>query len=456
MTARVGRRSTFLFYGEDARGVYSFWQAVEPLAEPRALFVPGETVEEALAALAEALPTPIGEEDVAAASARMARTGAFRAPSTERALARRLGRLLIDDTLPAALARARDENGERPLLRILPAPSCAMVPWELLVVGDGAGGETRLIDLADIVYDPPPGLYGGRAREPQAWTSATGAPRVCVIDPVVPDGSFGAVMTDGQIERFQRRLAAHDRGRDEHDMSRWQLSRHLRAEPAPDRLLYIGHVVGSPSLAGATSLVLSDAASTYGVVPASGSMRPLSAFDLIEGTAYAMHRAADADPADAGPVDVPARGSDLWPMPPRVALIGCASGGDVTFAEPFGLVIACLHSGAETVTAARWTLPTDRAFRDRDELLAGDPEPLWELAAAVDDAHSSPDPVHALAEWQRARLRAWESDPDAPLHASPLTWGAVTTFVAPSKPLVPLSRDEREWLSPSRGAGATP
>ncbi|MER7689818.1 hypothetical protein [Streptomyces sp. NPDC097610] len=115
----------------------------------------------------------------------------------------------------------------------------------------------------------------------------------------------------------------------------------------------------------------------------------MSAKDLLLGT---LPLRADGVP-----------GAQLWPAPPRVALIACESDGDLRFAESFGLATTMVHNGTELVTATRWVLPTSFAFHR----LAGLPEsvrPLTEAVVAVDAAHEGHDPLHHLGAWQRKRL----------------------------------------------------
>ncbi|MDQ0681459.1 hypothetical protein QFZ56_000422 [Streptomyces achromogenes] len=151
---------------------------------------------------------------------------------------------------------------------------------------------------------------------------------------------------------------------------------------------------------------------TTGLTETVRTHRPLSAKDLLLGT---LSLRADGEP-----------GERIWPAPPRVALIGCESGGDLRFAESFGLATAMIHNGAEVVTATRWTLPTSFAFHR----LAGLPEsvrPRTEAVIAVDTAHESADPVARLADWQRERLDRWRTE--GGIAYSPLLWAAMTCIV---------------------------
>ncbi|MDX3128322.1 hypothetical protein PV367_00510 [Streptomyces europaeiscabiei] len=140
--------------------------------------------------------------------------------------------------------------------------------------------------------------------------------------------------------------------------------------------------------------------------------RPLSAKDLLLGT---LPLRADGVP-----------GAQLWPAPPRVALIACESGGDLRFAESFGLATAVIHNGAQLVTATRWVLPTSFAFH-RPAGLPQSVRPLTEAVVAVDAAHEDHDPVRRLRAWQRQQLDRWRAD--GRIEHSPLLWAALTCIV---------------------------
>ncbi|MGW1273206.1 hypothetical protein ACWD5A_31950, partial [Streptomyces sp. NPDC002491] len=197
------------------------------------------------------------------------------------------------------------------------------------------------------------------------------------------------------------------------DLDRDWLSGVLRG--GARRLLYVGHVSGAPVEGGQSedgTLHLCCGPRTTGLTEPVRTHRPLSAKDLLLGT---LPLRADGEP-----------GARIWPAPPRVALIGCESGGDLRFTESFGLATAMIHNGAELVTATRWTLPTSLAFHR----LAGRSEsvrPLTEAVIAVDTAHESPDPVALLARWQRERLDRWRTE--GGIEHSPLLWAAMTCIV---------------------------
>ena len=115
-------------------------------------------------------------------------------------------------------------------------------------------------------------------------------------------------------------------------------------------------------------------------------------------------------------------------MPPRVALLACASGGDYQFDEATGLVAAMILGGAELVTATLWSLPTTAAYRQFASASAGPvdlADPMAELVSAVDRAHEAVDARCAVNGWQRQQMRRWR---DGDTAASPLYWAALVTF----------------------------
>ena len=112
------------------------------------------------------------------------------------------------------------------------------------------------------------------------------------------------------------------------------------------------------------------------------------------------------------------------PVPPRVALLACASGGDYRFDEATGLVAAMILGGAELVTATLWSLPTAAGYR-LFASTAADGDPMSDAIRAVDRAHEADDAGRAVNGWQREQMRRWR---DGDLTASPLYWAALATF----------------------------
>jgi hypothetical protein len=240
---------------------------------------------------------------------------------------------------------------------------------------------------------------------------------VAVLDPVVPGFSaasalgsvLGPVPADSPLLPMLARLDGRLRPTGAERFRRTDVGRVAlgAALDGAGRLLYVGHVTASTHALDAR-MHLSDGADAPGTTALIGAHRPYTAAEIALG----------------GPGLAPLR------APNRVALVACDSGSDLRFAEPAGLVAAFTHRGAEFVTATRWTLPTEAglrhlvpALRDRAEGV------LAEAVVAVDAAHDTPDPVAALASWQRAQRRRWTSTGD-PRH-SPLIWAAFATAWAP-------------------------
>ncbi|MEU9266388.1 hypothetical protein AB0E04_13185 [Streptomyces sp. NPDC048251] len=388
---------------------------------------PADEVDRAVHALADALPGAVaGAEGMR----RAFDSGALAGYRTEL----RLARLLAEALWPAGLTeqiRQVSARAGRPLVRIQPSPRVAQVPWELLAV-DGTS-DVRLIDLADVVTTAPASLRQGALAEtgagPGTATSADAV--VLVLDPRVPgfraDSPLGSVLgppgSDPELMSLVRRrldagavvpsVAAPAEAFRRTDLDRDWLGDVLRK--GVRRLMYVGHVSGAPVEGGQSedgTLHLCCGAETVGLAEPVRGHRPLSAKDLLLGT---LPLRADGEP-----------GARIWPAPRRVALIGCESGGDLRFAESFGLATAMIHNGAELVTATRWVLPTNLAFH-RLAGLSASVRPLSEAIVAVDTAHEHLDPVHLLGRWQREQLDHWRSS--GRIEHSPLLWAAMTCIV---------------------------
>ena len=155
----------------------------------------------------------------------------------------------------------------------------------------------------------------------------------------------------------------------------------------PSRLLYVGHATAADG----------DVGHAYRAALHLADDRPLTASDLM---------------------------SLKLPMPPRVALIACASGGDYQFDEATGLVAAMILGGAQLVTATLWSLPTAAGYRQFASN-ADDLDPMADAIIAVDQAHETADAGCAVNAWQREQMRRWR---DGDLAASPLYWAALATF----------------------------
>ena len=113
------------------------------------------------------------------------------------------------------------------------------------------------------------------------------------------------------------------------------------------------------------------------------------------------------------------------PMPARVALLACASGGDYRFDEATGLVAAAILGGAVLVTATLWSLPTTAGFRRFCSAAAQSGDPMADVVIAVDTAHEAQEAGRAANAWQRAQLARWRAGDGT---ASPLYWAALATF----------------------------
>ncbi|MFE4335687.1 hypothetical protein ACFRQM_41770 [Streptomyces sp. NPDC056831] len=386
---------------------------------------PGDEVDHAVGALAAALP---GAGGGAEGIRRAFDSGAMADHRTEHRLARVLAEALWPQGLTAQIRQVSARAG-RPLVRIQPSSRVAQVPWELLAVDDD---DVRLIDLADVVTTAPVSLQRQDPAVRPAPDADTDADTVVlVLDPRVPgfraDSSLGSVLgppgSDPELLSFvQSRL---DTGAvvpsvttpaeafRRTDLDRDWLSGMLRK--GARRLMYVGHVSGAPVEGGQSedgTLHLCCGPGTDGLAEPIRIHRPLSAKDLLLGT---LPLRADGEP-----------GARIWPAPSRVALIGCESGGDLRFAESFGLATAMIHNGAELVTATRWVLPTSFAFH-RLAGLAESVRPLSEAIIAVDTAHEHRDPVHRLGRWQREQLNRWRAG--GRIEHSPLLWAAMTCIV---------------------------
>jgi hypothetical protein len=153
----------------------------------------------------------------------------------------------------------------------------------------------------------------------------------------------------------------------------------------PSRLLYVGHATAADGDVGHAARAAQHLADEH----------PLTAADLM---------------------------SAKLPMPPRIAMIACASGGDYQFDEATGLVAAMILGGAQLVTATLWSLPTAAGYR---QFAAGDHDPMADAIIAVDRAHEDADAGRAVNRWQREQTRRWR---DGDVGASPLYWAALATF----------------------------
>lgn len=349
------------------------------------------------ALLNPALPDPIGTETPADAIERAMTTGAFATAEAELELARLLGSHLIGIDGWQLLADCVADV--RPVLFVTPSPRLGRVPWgQLAMPGLDA---FRLMELVDVLMAVPPNIVHA-PRHPARWEDRRGGPPVLVLDPRIPgqrpDSALGSVLgrpspqtplaehfgdlvaggpvlpkVDEAVELFRRT-----------DTDRRWLADACAQDPS--RLVYVGHASAADGVAGHADR---------------------AALHLAEGR-----------PLTAGAL-IAAR----LPIPPRVALLACASGGDYRFDEAAGLVAAMILGGAQLVTATLWSLPTTAGFRQFGGAPAADP--MADTIVGVDLAHRDDDAGLAVNRWQRATMRRWR---DGDTTASPLYWAALATF----------------------------
>ncbi len=352
----------------------------------------------ALDQLSAALPDPRAPETRRDAVERAIAAGPFAVPATELALARTLGAQLL---APAAWQLLTDcLASPRAALFVSPSARLARVPWGLLAMP--TDDRARLMELADVLMAAPSNIVHA-ARTQAGRDDRCDAPPLLILDPRVPgqrpDSALGSVLGRPSAEKplaqhfteWMRRRAVLPKvsGAVElfrrTDADRPWLVRQLDRQPS--RLLFVGHATaadGDVGHADRAALHLSDE-------------RPLTAADLM---------------------------SAKLPMPPRIAMMACASGGDYQFDEATGLVAAMILGGAQLVTATLWSLPTAAGYRQFAPG-AGDHDPMAEAIIAVDRAHEDPHAGRAVNRWQRDQMRRWR---DGDTSASPLYWAALATF----------------------------
>lgn len=352
----------------------------------------------ALDQLSTALPDPRASETRRDAVERAIATGPFAAPATELAIARTLGARLL---APAAWQLLTEfVASPRAALFVSPSARLARVPWGLLAMPGDDG--YRVMELADVLMAAPSNIVHA-ARTPTHWDDRRDGPPLLILDPRVPgqrpDSALGSVLgrpatetplaqhftevmgrrgvlpeTSSAVELFRRT-----------DADRPWLARQL--DRRPSRLLYVGHATAADGDIGHADRAALHLADEY----------PLTAGDLM---------------------------SAKLPMPPRIAMIACASGGDYQFDEATGLVAAMILGGAQLVTATLWSLPTTAGYRQFAPSADGC-DPMAEAIIAVDRAHEDPDAGRAVNRWQREQMRRWR---DGDTGASPLYWAALATF----------------------------
>lgn len=408
----AGVRSIVLLQGDDIGPDTAWfrWWLDDADAGPDTWSYKTSTRRSLLSEWESALPTPLPDENLGDALDRSV-AGPLSTPKDERALMARLGYAMLPSHLTAEIL-SRRAQGIEVEVRILPPPSCASIAWSLVALADSprfsdGPSRPRLGEIADVVADVPAAFHVGRGRVPYRTSEVREVVRV--IDPRVRDA--GRLFTDAQRALLS---PTGDFASGSH-VDPVSLATRLTAGPDVDALVFVGHVTQKDA---SMHLSSPSAIAAEGMSASVGRGR-LSAADLVMGSPRGQ----------AGP----RTGPEIWPMPPRVAIVACHSGSDLARREPFGLVMACLNGGAEWVIATQWVLPADRRFRDADDLLDDDPQPLFHTVVMADSALLAVDPGVGLATAIRERIRVWESLP-ADVHApgeSPLTWGALTAFRAP-------------------------
>jgi len=385
----------------------------------------------ALEELEAALPEPNSGEMIADALDRALTVGPFSAQASELVLAYRLGVLLLSDAAWQLLLEY--VSATRAVLFVSPSARLARVPWGLLALptvrpaaeelvrarlaaitteGKSAAripwptGEVesltegyRLMELVEVLMAVPANIVHSPRRRVE-WSQRADRPPLLVLDPRVPgqraDSALGSVLGRPSQDAPLARHFAEPVARGavlpavgaavelfrRTDMDWNWLSAKLA--DGPSRLLFVGHATAAES----------------------GSADQA-----------ALHV------ADERPLTAAAVMSLELAMPPRVALLACASGGDYRFDEPTGLVAAVVLGGAQLVTATLWSLPTTAGYRQFTHVT--DTDPMADVVVAVDDAHRSEDAGCAVNRWQRDQMRRWRAGDDA---ANPVYWAALVTF----------------------------
>ncbi|OBI00077.1 CHAT domain-containing protein [Mycobacterium sp. E2733] len=442
----AGRATLILRYADVGIATYASLRVVGEPSRTVNWVIEEPLLLAALEELANALPEPHGAESRRDAIKRALTTGPFATTESELTLAYILGVLLIGSAgwqlLAESVATPRAVLFVSPSARLARVPwgllavpksgpnkeelvrarqeaitasgrAAARIPWQLADIGKHTDGH-RLMELVDVLMAVPPNIVHS-PRAPAGWDARKDGPPLLVLDPRVPgqrpDSALGSVLGRPAPETP---LARHFSDVLEHrpvlpgiespatavelfrrqDADRTWLAKLLAQ--APSRLLYVGHASSADGQADRAALHLADTAEVPGDADAIGDHRPLTASDLI---------------------------ALQLPMPPRVALLACGSGGDYQFDEATGLVAAMILGGAQLVTATLWSLPTTAAYRQFATAAA---DPMADVVAAVDRAHGAEgDAGCAVNRWQREQMRRWR---DGEVTACPLYWAAVATF----------------------------
>lgn len=409
----------------DFDDTYLAWTWLDDVESPAHAVLSYDRISSALSLLEGAL-FPQGDPNVNYLNAieQALVNGALANPVDERELARVITSTTLPESLQSELVqRIVGGHPDDLLIRITPSRRLAQIPWELLALPDGR----RLIEVATVIYDAPSTIHHQRSRLPIPWSSGRRGVPLRMIDPILPRGS-----SCGQILPWPDNPFAPVNGAC--PVSDWEISRDLNRKELGEilrsaqvsRLLYYGHVSSNYKEPGSAALHLSDDEKMYGLARTMGSAepthRPLCALDFLIGTLSVEEFKPDL----VYPAGDRRAGPDIWPMPPRVALIACESGADFHSIETYGLIMAILNAGAECVTSTRWILPSDAAFAAVDPSLQA---PTTATVAAVDHAHEANNVTRAVAQWQRKKLAAWNEH--GRLSDSPILWASLMTHMAP-------------------------
>ncbi|MGX7826093.1 tetratricopeptide repeat protein [Actinokineospora sp. 24-640] len=343
-------------------------------------------------------------------AARRSWTGAMVDVVDNLALLRELGAMLLPPALRARLARTEPSSTT---VVIAPGPGLSFVPWELLVVDDEQ--DVRLVERADVLGGISPGVLVNLAR-PAAPFVGDG-PALRVVDPIAAGSRTGGgrIYPDGIPDEWHDRFDAENvvlGAVTPAGCSPAELGAVLRSRTW-SRLVFVGHA------SAADTTMPTTAGLEFAPDPHTGEERLTAGRWLRE--------------------------PEKWPAPRRVAFVACQS-DDAGYAEQIGLTLAALNAGARTVTATRWSLPSDGS----EHLVsdgAGIGRATTALALAVDEALGSNDPAGSVSDWQRDRLRSWRSAGTAAerrLHA-PLVWASLVTYDVPEAAIasIPVTGDSR-------------
>lgn len=436
----------------DSGSTYMYWRWMDDPDNPRIAVLPRETIERAGDLVAQALLDPLADEvgDEEAPVRRALTEGSFSSKELEQAWSTELASLVLPDGLAKEIV-ARTADGTEVILRILPSPALARVPWEILPLPSGQ----RLLELVTIRLDAPAVVNSNRGKNPEPWETAQERATLYLLEP--PHSANinidrYVIQADGAIALNNNsvNVPAHT------PIDRTAFGQLLRGEPhplarvfglnmneKPGRLLYYGHADSQPNEPGSAAIHLTDGPAMFGSAQDDEGHRAFTALDLLQGTSNAdVHYHPEVS---IYPHPGQAFGHEIWPMPPRVALIACESGADHRALETFGMIMAMLNAGAEIVTTTRWTLATDYALEKVHGLKA---TATTDLVLVVDRAHATQDPVKAIRAWQLEKLHAWMSD--GKIEDTPLIWASLTTHVAPEQ--APLTEEELQAVGAVAGS----